>query len=315
MLNDMLHAADAFITDTAPAMNAQELHDRRAKMHGEIAYSAIDGLLNRGDYREAELLTGTAASVLTPQQRGSIDRRVRGLQSDATKQQAGPDLKSVGEGVLYDPATGEMHVPPRDVQGYYQTLKESGKTSVSQTMSAGETAYDKERGTQFAGQMKQYQDDANAANDSLRTAQNVDKMLEGTPTGTLPADIRKRFLQATGVDPGELGNIQAAEAESGKLLAANLQMLKLSPVTTDDRRYAASITAGFAQTAMGRKNIIYLMQRHAAFNQNLSEFSQKIDRQVGKTMDRQEAQTLLDRWKQQLQSQYSASFNPPGKVQ
>jgi len=314
MLTDNLAAADAFLEDTAPAMSPQELQTRRQKMHGEIAFSAIDGLLNRGDYREAALLTNSAGAVLSPQQRGAVDRRIRGLEADAAKGQQS-DLKSVGEGVLYDPATGEMHPPPAQVQDYFTRLKESGKTSVSQTMNAGQTEYEKERGKQFAGQMKDYQDQANTANESLRTAQNIDKLLEGTPTGTLPADIRKRFLQATGVDPGELGNIQAAEAESGKLLAQNLQMLKLTPVTESDRKYAATITPGFAQTPAGRKNVIYLLQRHAAFNQNLAEFSQKIDQHVGKSMDRQEAQILLDRWRQKLSTEYGASFRPPGKPQ
>lgn len=314
LLNDMLKAGDAWIDDVTPAISPQEANTRRAEMRGVLAFSAIDGLLNNGDYREADMLARTAGPMLTPQQQGAIDRRVRGLAADAARQQGqGTELKSAGEGILYRPDTGEMYPPPSSVQEYMRGLKEAGRTSVSQTMSPGETEYDKERGKQFAEEMKKYQEDARTSNEDLRTAQNVDKMLENIPTGTLPAEIRKRFNQATGLNVDELSTVQAAESETGKFLFNKIRLL--APVTDTDKRYILNISPGFAQTPLGRKTIVYLYQRNAMFNQNMAEFSQKIDKQIAaKNLTRQDASILISRWRDQLTSQYTQSFNPPAKV-
>lgn len=313
MLSDMLTSADAFLDDAAPAMNPQEMQLRRAEMHGDIAYSAIDGLLNRGDYREAELLSRSAGPMLTPQQQGAIDRRIRGLAADAAQIGGVVEPKMGPEGTVYHPETGTWEMPPPAMQQYLMGIKGAGspKTSVSvDTGTKAREAFGIESAKTFEKELSTYRQSSLDAQDTASKVGEIDKLLKGVPTGTWSAEVGNVLRKQLNLSSEQVANREAADAATGERLLDIAR--KLAPVTQEDIDMLKTITAGSAQTPVGRAKIVYMAKRQADYNKALDQFGSKVRQSLlDNRMTESNARLAIDMKRQQLQDIFRQSWNPP----
>lgn len=312
LLNDMLQSGDAFLDDAAPAMNPQELQMQRAKMRGDIAYSAIDGLLNRGDYREAQVLLGAAGTMLSPNQQGAIDRRIRGMAADEGKVGM-PDLKAGPEGVLFNPATGQQFAPTPEVQQYLMGLKTAGRPVTSfetKIDTAGQTEFAKKRSQQLADDLQKFQETARTAANDAATAEQVNTLLKGIPTGNLPAEAAYQVSRFLGINQDQVASRQAADAKTGEFLLSKAKTLY--PVSDADKKFIMAMSPGSPQTPEGREQLVYIYKRQAQFSQSMAQLSAKVGDLVAEgQMTEGQARRAISDWQNNLNQEYSRTFTPP----
>lgn len=314
MMGDMLHAADAYLEDASPGMTKDQVEKSRLQMHNTIAYSAIDGLLNRGDFAGAkELASKVGPDILTPAQHGSIDRRVLELQQHlaggAGEIKAGPD------GILYNSKTGQMTVPPPEVQQYLMGLKTAGKPDTNVVVNnAGQTEFAKERSKAFAGSLNKLQEESQLAQDAASQAQSIDKLLQGVPTGTWASDIQYQVSKQLGVDPTAVASRQAAEAAANSFALTKAQQMKGS-LSDRDITFLSKIGPGTAQTPLGRAQIVYTLQRAAENSKTIADAAARIgdDVQSG-AMSEGNARMALADVRKHILDQSAATFNPPTSI-
>lgn len=179
----------------------------------------------------------------------------------------------LGGGVLYDPATGKVTTVD-EVQQRELAQKQAGATRIQQQISPT-AIYKSEEGKSMeelfgslgkgiAGQ----QDQASQAAQTATTITQLNKELEGVPTG-LGAEARTtmlKALKASGLSDeaanAELAKREAAGRVSGGMVMDQLNAMK-GPATEREREYLQEITPGLATTPQGRARM-EAIARHQA---------------------------------------------------
>lgn len=308
-IDSLFAQSDAVLADASTAMTPAELNTKRAEMHGLIGYSAVDGLLNKGQIGNAEALLTDLQSrkALPPNLYSALDRR---LQEDKARAANTDEWKMGTDGILYK-SNGETRIPPPDVQEWIKGVKTAGKTTVDQRVELGaQSEFNNKFVSEFADRLKTYNTQAQDARASLRSAKEIDTLLQGQPTGNIPSDVAFRLSQFFGVNPEQVANRQAADVESGKF---TIKVLKnLYPVSDTDKKFADSMSPGSAQTPEGRKIVVYLLDRQTRFLDSLTKFTDEIGAAVfRKQMDAPEAQQRITAYERHLNKKYESTFNPP----
>lgn len=309
MLPDMFKAADAYLEDAASSMSAGELAERRAEMHGTIAYAAIDGMLNRGDYANARAQMETLPpGLLSPKEVSTIDRRARELEQTAMK---GGEWKLGPDGVLFNEA-GEMRLPPPEVQSYLRSQRQAGAATTRVDVNTkGRTAFEEERSKLFAKDLAQYDEKAKTAEADAATAVEVDRLLRGVPTGNLPADVAFQVSKMLGINQEQVSSREAADARTAEFLLAKARAL--APVTDMDKKFIMNMSPGSAQTPKGRAQLVYIYKRNALFEKERARAAARIgDLIADGLMSEGQGRTDLREWEKRLRERFEQSFSPPG---
>lgn len=313
-MSDQLRAADAYLADAAPGMSKDAIEKNRAQMHNTIAYSAIDGLLNRGDFEGAkELSTKVGQGTLTPVQQGSIDRRVLELQQHLTG--GGGDLKAGPDGVLFNSKTGAMTVPPPEVQQYLMGLKSAGKTDTNVVVNnAGQTEFVKERSRAFATSLNQLQSEAQSAQDAAAQALEVDKLLQGVPTGTWSADMQYQLQKQFGFNKEQVASREAAQAAQNTFALTKAQSMKGS-LSDKDIAFVSKIGASDLQTPLGRAQTVYILQRAGENSKRIADAAARIgDAVASGEMTEGNARMALAEVRKHILDESAKTFSPPSSI-
>lgn len=308
-LDSLFAQGDAALQDAATAMTPAELAQKRAEMHGLIGYSAVDGLLNKGDTGNAQAVLDDlqARKALPPHLYSQLDRRLREEQARAANTD---DWKAGPDGVLFN-SRGELKVPPPEVQDYLRGLKVAGKpTSEVRVDVAGQSEFAKKRSAQFADTLETYRTQAQTATKDLQSAKSIDSMLEGIPTGNLPGDVAYQVSRFLDVNQDKVASRQAADAEMGGFLIRKAK--ELYPVSDADKKFLIAMSPGSAHTPESRKKLIYVMERQARYATSMAQFSEQVGAAVddGK-MTASEGRQRIAAWERHLNDKYSATFAPP----
>ncbi len=307
MLDDMLNSADTFTNDVSAGMSPAEKLAYSSEMRSELAYSAIDGLLLRGHAANAEAMFSKVAPMMTPVQQGMALRGIRSVRDAASEQpnswEFGPD------GVYRNKMTGEQKLPGPEIQQYYAGQKAAGGTNVNINQQNESHANRRQVDAVF-DEAKKYRETASVAEENSAKAEQIDKLLEGIPSGTFPAEMRQRLSALTGINTDELSSAQVAAKMSTELVIEEIR--KLAPVSDSDRRYVERASPGFWQTPEGRKGVVYIMKRQAQFARKMEKVSAFGSRLVseGKVSPGRAAEVIAKR-ESDLRREFASTFDPP----
>lgn len=297
-----------FDENLAPTMDPQIANARRLKLEGELDFAAVDALIEKDQLAGAEVLLVEMAETIPPNDRRALARKI-----DQTRQSmaSGSDWTLGGDGVRMNKATGEVVPPPPEVQAYFQGLKESGRTAVDVKVdTAGQTEFAKERSKKLSADLGAYHDKAQQASSAARQAEDIDRMLQGQPTGTWGADIAAAVKQQFGLSDEQVANRQAAEAATFSMVLDKAK--QVAPVTGPDISMLRRLTPGTAQTPGGRRILTYILDRSAEYQTIMANTGAKISDAVAEgRMTEGNARRALADVQRKLDDRFAKTFSPP----
>lgn len=297
-----------FDDNLAPTMDPQVANARRLRLEGELDFAAVDALIEKEQLAGAEVLLTEMAETIPPDSRRALARKI-----DQTRQEmaSGSDWTLGGDGVRMNKATGEIVPPPPEVQAYFQGLKESGRTSVDVKVdAAGQTEFAKERSKRLSADLGTFHEKASQASSAARQAEDIDRLLQGQPTGTWGADIAAVVKQQFGLSDEQVANREAADAATFALVLDKAK--QVAPVTGPDITMLRRLSPGTSQTPEGRRTLVYILNRSAEYQTIMADAAAQISDAVasGGTTEGQARIAIAD-VQRKLDAHFQKTFSPP----
>ncbi len=301
-------ALEFFDSNLAPTMDPQVAMSRRLKLEGEIDVAAVDSLIERDQFAGAEMLLMERADTISPDDRRTLARKI---DSNRSAMSTSSDWTLGADGVRMNKATGDVIPPPPEVQAYFQGLKTAGKTDMSVNVdTAGQSEFAKTRSKKLAEDLGGYQERAQQSSSALRQAEDIDRLLQGQPTGTWGADVAAMFKQQFSLGDEQVASREAAEAATFSMVLEKAK--QVGPVTGPDIALLRRLTPGTAQTPGGRRTLVYILNRSAEYQGIMAGAAAKISDAVGEgRMTEGNARRALAEVQRKVDDRFSRTFSPP----
>lgn len=302
------------------ALTPEEEQQHVLQMQRNVSMMAITGMLDAaesaagtpqglGAVKQAQqLMDALPSEYLSPEMRARFHKRML----EDTRAAAPAEFVQGEGGVIFNKLTGQQVLPGKDVQDYHLALKQAGKPTTETTVDLrSRGAFAEATGKNLAEQITAARDEAAGAQDLAARAARVDQLLQGVPTGSIPAKLQMDISEALGIDRSRVAQRQAAEIETGKMVLDNVARMK-GNLSDKDREFSQKMTMGAMQTPEGRQQALYILNRGAQFSNDKADLADYVQQQVASgTWDEATGDVNFRRGVRILNQRYAQTFSPP----